>query len=156
MIGFSVPGLAEFKIENLVLDYNGTIAYEGVPFDEVYALLKELSKSLKIYILTADTFGKVNNFKEELSAEVHILPPDDQIKLKADFVKILGPEKTIAIGNGVNDSKMLKDSAIGIVVIEKEGAALKAIENADIVCNSIVDALKLILNPNLIVATLRR
>jgi soluble P-type ATPase len=41
-------------------------------------------------------------------------------------------------------------------VIQKEGASARALMNADIVCNSIVDALELLTNPLRIVATLRK
>lgn len=155
MIEFDVPGLKKFKLENLVLDYNGTIAYKGVLLENVKNLLDELSKKLKLYIVTADTFGKVKEFQTVLNAEIHIIPPDDQVKLKADFIEILGADSTVAIGNGSNDSRMLKVAALGIAVIGKEGCSIKAIQNADIVCNSIEDALNLLLNPQLIVATLR-
>lgn len=155
MIEFEVPGLKEFKLENLVLDYNGTIANDGELLQSVKSLLATLSAHLKIYVVTADTFGKVNNFKDEMNCEVHILPAENQAKLKSDFVEIIGAERTVAIGNGTNDSRMLKISALGIAVIEKEGASTKAILNADIVCNSIIDALSLLLNPQKIIATFR-
>ncbi|ROL56967.1 ATPase P [Bacteroidetes/Chlorobi group bacterium Naka2016] len=156
MIEFEVPGLRKFQFKNLVLDYNGTIAYNGELIPGVEKLLSELSKQLKIYIVTADTFNKVKDFQNLIEAEVHILPPEDQIKLKADFVEILGQDSTVVIGNGANDSKMLKVSALGIAVIGKEGASSKTLQNADIVCNSIEDALNLLLNPKLIIATLRQ
>lgn len=155
MIEFEVPGLKKFYLENLVLDFNGTIAFNGDLLENVNSILDELSKKLKIYIVTADTFGKVKHFKEALNCEIHILPSEGQVKLKAEFVEILGADKTIAIGNGSNDSRMLKVAALGIAVIGKEGASFKALQNADIVCNSIEDALNLLLNPQLIVATLR-
>jgi soluble P-type ATPase len=50
---------------------------------------------------------------------------------------------------------MLKNAALGIVVIQKEGATVKSLENADIVCNNIIDALELLKNPLRIIATLR-
>jgi P-type E1-E2 ATPase len=156
VIEFEVPGLRKFQFKNLVLDYNGTIAYNGELIPGVEKLLSELSKQLKIYIVTADTFNKVKDFQNLIEAEVHILPPEDQIKLKADFVEILGQDSTVVIGNGANDSKMLKVSALGIAVIGKEGASSKTLQNADIVCNSIEDALNLLLNPKLIIATLRQ
>ncbi|MEJ5285873.1 MAG: HAD family hydrolase, a [Candidatus Kapaibacterium sp.] len=156
MIEFEVPGLRKFQLKNLVLDYNGTIAFDGELIPGVEKLLSELSKQLKIYIVTADTFNKVKDFQNLIEAEVHILPPEDQIKLKADFVEILGQDSTVVIGNGANDSKMLKVSALGIAVIGKEGASSKTLQNADIVCNSIEDALNLLLNPKLIIATLRQ
>jgi soluble P-type ATPase len=39
--------------------------------------------------------------------------------------------------------------------LQKEGASVKAILNADIVCNNILDALELLMNPLRIVSTLR-
>ncbi|MGC8956575.1 MAG: HAD family hydrolase [Candidatus Kapaibacteriota bacterium] len=155
MLEFDVPGLKMFQLSNLFLDYNGTIAYKGEMISGIFEILAELSKKLKIYIITADTFGKVMNYKEQLNAEIRILPPYNQVKLKAEFVEILGPDATVSIGNGSNDAKMLKVSSLGIAVIGKEGASNKALQNADIICNSIEDALTMLLNPELIVATLR-
>jgi soluble P-type ATPase len=51
---------------------------------------------------------------------------------------------------------MLKEAAIGIAIIQKEGASFQALNNADIVCTSIKDALELVENPIRIKATLRR
>ncbi|MCX7908155.1 MAG: HAD hydrolase family protein [Ignavibacteria bacterium] len=155
MIEFEVPGLKKFRFSNLVLDYNGTIAFKGRLLEGIDKILDEISNKLKIYIVTADTFGTAKDIKQILNCEVHILPAEDQAKLKADFVGIIGSDTSIAIGNGSNDSKMVKAAGLGIAVIGPEGASSKTIQNADIVCNSIFDALNLLLFPELIVATLR-
>ena len=42
---------------------------------------------------------------------------------KEQFGESLGTEKVVAVGNGVNDSLMLKKAALGIIVIGEEGAA---------------------------------
>ena len=74
---------------------------------------------------------------------------------KEQFVESLGTEKVVAVGNGVNDSLMLKKAALGIIVIGEEGAASLALNNADIIVKDIHDALDLLLNKTRIKATLR-
>ena len=67
----------------------------------------------------------------------------------------LNPLTVIGIGNGRNDMLMIKAAAIGIVVIQKEGAATETLAVADIVCTSVIDALEAINNPKSLMATLR-
>ena len=155
MLTIEIPGRFTLNLSYLVMDYNGTIAVDGKLLPGVKELLEKLSTYLKIYVLTRDTFGKV---KEELSflpyVEVVIVgEPGAQEKL--EFIKKLGAEKTVAIGNGYNDRLMLKEAALGILVIEEEGANIEALLNADIVVKSPIDALKLLTNKDRLVATLR-
>ncbi len=155
MLEINIPGKEKIKLQNLVLDFNGTLAVDGELIEGVSHLLEKISQHLKIYIVTADTFGKVKEYEKILPAEIHVIPAEDQKKLKAEFVEILGANETVAIGNGTNDSKMLKISKLGIAVVLKEGASVETLLNADIVCASIFDALELLLNPKRIAATLR-
>lgn len=156
MITLEIPGFGKNEFEYLVLDYNGTIAIDGEPIPKAVQLLNEISNQLEIHIVTADTFKSIKEFSKILPYQIHILPTDEQKRLKADFVEVLGSERTIAIGNGVNDSKMLKVAKLGILVIEKEGAAIDTLINADLVFFSIIDALESILKPKRIIASLRR
>lgn len=156
MIVIDIPGYEKLELQYLVLDYNGTIALDGELKPGATHLLQEISKQLEIHIVTADTFNKVKEFANFLPFQIHIIPEEDQKKLKADFVEVLGAKNTIAIGNGVNDSKMLKLAKLGILVIEKEGASIEALMNADLVFTNIIDALECILNPKRIIASLRR
>jgi P-type E1-E2 ATPase len=75
---------------------------------------------------------------------------------KAELVRRLGSDSTVAIGNGANDAQMLKEAAIGIAVVGPEGASAATVQQADVVTRSIVDALDLLLNPRRLVATLRQ
>ncbi|MEE3719778.1 hypothetical protein V2H45_23835 [Tumidithrix elongata RA019] len=50
---------------------------------------------------------------------------------------------------------MLKESVLGIALIQKEGGSVEASIDADIVSNSILDALDLLQNPKRLIATLR-
>ncbi|GAV22131.1 HAD family hydrolase [Carboxydothermus pertinax] len=155
MLTVEIPGRFTLNLAYLVLDYNGTIAVDGKLLPGVGELLVELNKFLKIYVLTRDTFGKV---REELAlfpfVELIIVgEPGAQEKRK--FLEKLGAEKTVAIGNGYNDRLMLKEAALGILVIEEEGASIEALLSADIIVKSPIDALKLLTNKGRMVATLR-
>jgi len=49
----------------------------------------------------------------------------------------------------------LKAGALGICIMEAEGTSVQALQAADIVCRSAVEAINLLLHPKRLVATLR-
>jgi len=156
MIEIDIPGRASLSIEHLVLDYNGTIAVDGIPLPGVLEILMELSRSLKIHVITADTHGTVRNqFKPE-AISIHVLEKENQPLQKKAFITQLGASRVVAIGNGYNDHLMLQKAAIGIAVLQQEGLSLQALLNADLLFTSIVDALDCFRNPMRITASLRR
>lgn len=156
MLNFYIPGYAELHIEHLVLDYNGTLAIDGVPQADALAVLSELSLLLNIHIVTADTHGSVRSYLQHESISLHILAQDDQSQQKRDYITQLGSSKTAAIGNGYNDCLMLKEAAIGIAVLQEEGLAIQTLTNADLVFSSIIDALNCLRSPTRLMASLRR
>jgi len=83
------------------------------------------------------------------------LEPENEDLQKENFIKKLGSEYVIALGNGKNDRKMVKQAKIGIAVMLEEGCAVETLINADIVVKSPIDALNLILNPKRLIAVLR-
>lgn len=155
MISVKIPGRKALKIQHIVLDYNGTMATDGKISDEVRILLKEIGHQLKIHVLTADTFGNAQSELNGTDCTLVILAPSQQDKQKEIYLKKLGAKKVVAVGNGRNDERMLKRAAIGIAVIQKEGAAARTVKAADIVCTSITDALEMLLYPLRLTATLR-
>ena len=155
MLRIDIPGQGKLELNYLVLDFNGTLALDGYLKQGVPPRLKELSESLKIYVLTADTHGSVNHEMEGMPCEVHVIRPDRQDEAKADFIRKLGADKTISIGNGLNDRLMLKDARLGLLVIQEEGVATASFLASDVICTSINDALDLLLKPDRLRATLR-
>lgn len=155
MIEYSIPGHKNIRAEYLVLDYNGTLAVDGELIPGVRDMLNRIASSLEVHIVTADTFGKAGAQLEGVNCRLSVLGPGSQDGQKAGYVSALGADRVIAIGNGRNDSLMLKDSAIGITVVQAEGAAAATIINSDIVCTSVMDAFDIILNPLRVIATLR-
>jgi soluble P-type ATPase len=61
----------------------------------------------------------------------------------------------VAVGNGNNDQFILKECALGIAVLGKEGLSLAAIKHADLIVREISDAFDLLLKPKRLIATLR-
>ena len=155
MIKIDIPGINEINIENLVLDYNGTIACNGEVLPGVVEILQRIKSKVTVYVLTADTYGTVKNKFENTGIKVHILENDNGTLEKYEFVKHIGLQKTLSIGNGNNDVSMLKASVISIGVIGKEGCSSKVLMAADIVVTDIIDALALVEDPIKIKATLR-
>jgi|YNPNPStandDraft_1061719.scaffolds.fasta_scaffold35054_2 soluble P-type ATPase len=150
-----IPGYGILEIHHIVLDLNGTLATDGVIPQTVTAKIAELSKYFRVVVTSSDTYGNLQELADHLGIEAYSLKSNDASDEKRDLISFIGAQHTIAIGNGYNDAKMLKEAAIGICVIGKEGANRKALENADIIVTSIEDALDCILKPKRIIANLR-
>ncbi len=155
MINMSIPGYGELNLKYLVLDYNGTLACDGVIITGVKELLTTLSRDLEIHLLSADTFGTMQSNIAGVPCKSLSLKPESQDEAKYEYVRQLGSRYTAAIGNGRNDRLMLKEAALSIVVIQGECAAVETLLEADIVATDIRLALELFLNPKRLIATLR-
>jgi soluble P-type ATPase len=156
MLEVNIPGYRTLVLSFLVLDYNGTIACDGRLMAGVRERLEQLSKSLSIHILTADTFGSVQKEMTGIPCEVVVIGKENQTEAKADYVRQLGLQKTVSVGNGRNDALMLQEVVLGIAVIQEEGASVETLVAADIATRSILDALDLLLHPLRLTATLRQ
>ena len=155
MLELDIPGFGKLHIEHLVCDYNGTLAVNGRLQPGVKEGLNAIAPQVAIHVVTADTFGLAREALEGVDCTLDILPPGDQTAAKQRFVQQLGPEKTIALGNGRNDRLMLETAAIGIAVLLEEGAACLTISHADILVPGILPALAFFTEPRRLIATLR-
>jgi soluble P-type ATPase len=156
MITVDVPGFKSFQFHHLVLDVNGTISKDGRLIEGTVSLLEKLREKLEIHLVTADTHGKQKVIDRALSLQAVIIPVENQVKAKLDYIERLDAETVVAVGNGVNDSAMLERAALGIAVIGPEGVAVESLSKAKIVTADIQSALELLLYPNRLKATLRR
>lgn len=155
MLRIVIPGFNTLNLMHLILDYNGTLAYDGQLIRDVKASLESLSRNLQIHILTADTFGKARVELKGVDCKLSILPIENQDIGKLNYVSQLGAGRSVCIGNGRNDRLMLKKAALGIAVVQGEGAATEAVMGADIIAPNIISALELLNNPLRLTATLR-
>jgi soluble P-type ATPase len=155
MLEITIPGYKELHLDHLVLDFNGTLACDGRLLKGVRDILNTLSCQLDLHVVTADTFGTAKRELAAITCTFMELPPEHQDAGKLAYINRLGAHRTIAIGNGRNDRLMLRESALGIAVIQGEGAWVETVMAADIVTFGILDALNLIANPRRLIATLR-
>lgn len=157
MITISIPGFKkkEFNLKVLILDFNGTIAIDGKLIDGVKERLIALSEKLEIHVLTGNSYGTAEEELKGLPCKVFSLSETNQGLGKGRYMDTLDKDTVVSIGNGRNDSQMLQLSAIGIIVIQKEGASANSLIVADIVCTNIFDAFDLLDNPMRIKSTLR-
>jgi len=155
MLKIEIHDFKAIDAEHLVLDFNGTLAIDGHYIQDVIGQLVQISANLNIHVLTADTFGSVNKEFSGLPINIKVLETDGQDMQKLEYVKHLGSEKVIAIGNGRNDVLMLKEAALSIGVIQAEGAFGQILGCCHVICTSINDALSLLIYPKRLLATLR-
>lgn len=155
MINVDIPGRKNYIIENIVFDYNGTIAVDGKIADSTKEKLSILSKMANVYVLTADTYGSATKECEGLSLTLKTFPKDNAADYKKKIIEEIGKENTICFGNGYNDIKMFEVSQISVAVLEREGMCAKLLINADVLVRSIEDGINLLLNTKALIATLR-
>jgi soluble P-type ATPase len=154
MFELAVPGFKRLQLENIVLDFNGTVSCDGELLPGVAERLVELSEKFSVYVITADTFGSVREQMDGL-AQIRVLQSGDHREEKRAFVSQLGAQSVAAFGNGRNDAMMLREAAVGVAVCQQEGAAVEAMVAADIICHDIRDGLDLLRFPKRLLATLR-
>ncbi len=155
MLEVKIPGRGTIRVRHLVLDFNGTLACDGMLLDGVATRLKALAESLDIHVLTADTFGSVARAMTEVPCRVTVIGQEQQAEAKWKYVHELGFDQTVCMGNGCNDVLMLRDAALGIATLQAEGCAGVALMAAHITVSHVQDGLDLLLNPLRLKATLR-
>jgi len=155
MIELQIPGGAQLLLCHLVLDFNGTLARDGELLSGVAEKMAELADHLQLHVITADTHGTVGRKLTGVPCSLEIIGPKGQDCQKEAYVRALGKDLVVAIGNGRNDLLMLKTAELGIALIQEEGASVPAILQADLVCSDILSAFDLLLNPARLIATLR-
>ena len=134
-----IPGYPSLDLKYLLLDYNGTIALDGIISEAVANKIRQLSDLFQIYVLTADTNGTARQMCEGLPVEILTFPNDAAMQEKQNILYSLGKENCAAIGNGRNDLLMY-------------GRLMTA---TDLCVPSVLDALELFLKPHRIIASLR-
>lgn len=156
MINFTLPDGHEYTIINVIFDYNGTLAEDGVIAPEIKELLEKVGKVANVTVLTADTFGLARAQLADVNGiQLYIIDKGQEAEQKRNFVRACGAGNTICFGNGANDQAMFTEAVLAVGVIGPEGAYQPTLAQADIVVTNPRDALLLLLKPGRLVATLR-
>ena len=155
MIELNIPGRGRIQLEHLVTDVNGTLAVDSQLPEGLPRMIQDLRDRLSIHLLTADTHGRQHRIDQVLGLQAVRIQTGDEAEQKADYVRQLGSEKVVAIGQGSNDAAMLKSAAVGICILSTEGTAVETLLAADLFDPDIFTALELLEKPLRIVASLR-
>jgi P-type E1-E2 ATPase len=156
MIELNIPGRGEFQFEHLVTDVNGTLAIDGQLIDGVAKRIGALRDRLTVHLLTADTHGRQAEIDHKLNLSAVRIKPGNEAEQKAGYVRNLGADRVIAIGQGANDAVMLQAAALGICVMSVEGLTVQTMLASDLLTPDILSALDLLDKPLRIVASLRK
>jgi len=147
MITIQRPGQEPFEIEFILIDFEGTLASDRRVHPKAKDKINLLSKRTKIYILTQGEKEVLAEVLKKVKAEIIYITEGKASQQKLDLLRKLEVNKTIAIGNGLDDAPMLEEARLGICIIGKEGTSSEAIEKSDIVLTNILDALDFLLKP---------
>jgi P-type E1-E2 ATPase len=151
-IRYEIPGAETIEVEHLICDVNGTLTDRGELIPGVYARIERLRRDVDIYLLSADTRGRMAEIARTLGVPAEAISRGEE---KRAFVERLGAERCVAIGNGLNDAPMLEVARLGIAIVGPEGASAATLAAADAVCGSPTAALDLLLDGTTVASTLR-
>ncbi len=155
MMRFNIPGYGTLMIEHVAIDFNGTIAVDGVIGEAVKKRIVRLAERCRLHVLTSDTRGTVARELAGLPMALQVYDSDNAGESKRLFVKGLGGTVCACIGNGKNDLPMFKEAALAVAVLESEGLYAPLLAAADLLVKSSEDALELLLDETRLVSVLR-
>jgi P-type E1-E2 ATPase len=156
VIELEIPGRGLLRLQHLVTDVNGTLAVDGQLIDRIAQQTDLLKDRLTVHPLTADTHGRQAIIDRQLNLTAVRIQPGNEAAQKAEYVRRLGAQNVVAIGQGANDAAMLKEAALGICVLSQEGVAVETLLCADLLMPDIATALELLNKPLRIAASLRK
>lgn len=151
MIALEIPGRAPLTLAHAVFDVNGTMATDGRISPSVVPLWHRLQALIPCYLISADTHGTLDAVAIQLQCPAYRIKSGEE---KAQIVQSLAGS-VVTIGNGYNDVPMFQVAALSIAVLGPEGCAAALFREADVVVKSVHHALRLLLSPSRLRATLR-
>ncbi|WP_099211650.1 HAD family hydrolase [Thermococcus henrietii] len=146
-----VPGYGKIEFNAVLFDLNGTLGVEGKVPDDVKELLAKLADRYTVVVLSADTFGTLEEEFKGLPVRIERVSSGVE---KAEIAEGYAPYA--AVGNGNNDVAMLEKAELAFCVIGREGASVDALLASDVVVTDVKDAIEMLLNEKKLIATLRR
>ena len=145
-----VPNYGKVEFQSVLFDLNGTLGESGRIGEEVKHLLGRLADRYTVVVLSADTFGTLEEELNGLPVRVEKVSSGTE---KAEIAKDYSPYA--AVGNGNNDVAMLEGAELAFCVIGPEGATIDALLASDIVVKDVKDAIAMLLDEKKLIATLR-
>jgi soluble P-type ATPase len=155
---FDIPNYGKINLKNILFDMNGTIQFNGRVTKKLRREIKKLKSHFNVFLISSDTRGNLDKVALKLGVKSIKISPSglSEAELKNNELLKLGKEETAAIGNGNNDSMMLKSAILGIAILGKEGLASKTLMNSDLAFSNCLDAIHFLMDEKKVIATLRK
>ncbi len=151
---YDIPGQGEIELKTIILDLNGTLSIGGVVPEGVKERLDQLKEiGYKVLFFTGNTRNDADDLAADLGIEWKLAKTAED---KRDLALELEPETCASIGNGLIDSELMKVVKLGIVTLQAEGVHIQTLLNSDIAVPTINDALDLFIDPQRLIATMRK
>jgi soluble P-type ATPase len=147
MIAIQRPGQEPMEIEFVLIDFEGTLAFNRRVHPKAKDKINLLSKRAKIYILAKGEKELVEEVLRRVKVEIFYSTEKGTSQQKLELLHRLGAIRTVVIGNGLDDAPILEEAGLGICVMSREGTSAEAIQKADVVVSNVVDALDFLLKP---------
>ncbi|NJE76041.1 HAD family hydrolase [Thermococcus sp. ES12] len=145
-----IPNYGEIRAQTVLFDLNGTLGESGRVDEETKHLLERLADKYTVVVLSADTFGTLEEEFRGLPVRI------ERVSSGAEKDEIArGYEPYIAVGNGNNDVAMLEGAELAFCVVGPEGATIDALLASDVVVKDVKDAIAMLLDERKLIATLR-
>lgn len=145
-----IPNYGKVESRTVLFDLNGTLGENGRVNEGVKHLLGRLADKYTVVVLSADTFGTLEEEFKGLPVRIERVSSGAE---KAEIAR--GYEPYIAVGNGNNDVAMLEGAELAFCVIGPEGASIDALLASDVVVRDVKDAIGMLLDEKKLIATLR-
>ncbi|MBI5126519.1 MAG: hypothetical protein HZA80_02020 [Candidatus Taylorbacteria bacterium] len=151
---YNIPGVGELKLTTLILDLNGTLTVKGIIPPGVKERLAQLKTlGYRVLFFTGNTRNNADTIASELGIEWILAETGEA---KRDEALKLTPSTCVTIGNGLIDLELMKTVRLRIVTLQAEGVHTQTLLNSDIVVPTILDAFDVLIDPAILVATLRK
>lgn len=145
-----IPNYGILEAKAVVFDLNGTLGESGKIEEKVRHLLERLAGRYTVVVLSADTFGTLEEELKGLPVKVErVSNGEEKLEKALEYAPYIG------VGNGNNDVPMLENAELAFCVIGKEGATVDALLASDIVVTDVRDAIAILLDEKKLTATLR-
>ena len=150
---YDIPGSGPLELKTIILDLNGTISVRGQLVEGVAERLTKLkAMGYKVVLFTGNTRGDADKIAGYLGIDwVQARTGEDK---KNEALK-LEPETCVSIGNGLIDLELMKTVKLRIVTLQAEGVHVRTMLASDVLVPHINDSLDMLVDPDILIATLR-
>ncbi len=151
---YDIPGQDTLTIKTIILDLNGTLSVGGKVPEGVKPRLEQLKTSgFRLVFFTGNTRNDADQLANDLDIEWKLAKNAEE---KRNLALEMDPGTCASIGNGRIDLELMKTVKLRILTLQSEGVHVETLMASDILIPTINDALDLFIDPQRLIATLRK